>query len=70
MIINTSSKPEFNAAEDPTDRRKVDVLKHNGDQLMHTIQEKVAPGARRSVALRHLETAMMYAVKAVHYPGE
>ena len=70
MKQDTSSKPEFNAAVTPMDRMKVDVIKQNGDDLMHLIQQHVMEGPRRSVALRHLETALMYAVKAVHYPGE
>lgn len=46
----------------------------SGDPLIHEIKsraldlaaaiEKVAPGRRRAVALTHLETASMWAVKA------
>ena len=63
---DTSSKPEFNPSGDP----HIAAIKETGDNLMQVIINNAKPGPRRSVALRYLETAMMYAVKAVAYPSE
>ena len=53
------TNPEFN----PSGNELITEIKQAANALAAVI-EKVAPGRRRSVALTHLETASMWAVKA------
>jgi len=65
-MTDTSCKPEFNPSGDPT----ISMVKASGDNMRKLIEENIKPGRRRSIALTELESALMWAVKAVAYPGE
>ena len=54
----------FNPSKNPT----VDGIKERIEELAAYIEAEVPKCRRRSVALTHLETASMYAVKANSYP--
>ena len=54
------TNPKFNPSGNPD----VSRLKAAGLDLGNMIESLVPPGRRRSVALTHLETTMMWAVKA------
>lgn len=51
--------PSFN----PSGDQRIKAIKEKTNELAALIEE-ISPGRRRSVALTHLETASMYAVKA------
>jgi len=52
----------------PSDNPVVDEIKRRVEELAGYIEGAVPAGRRRSIALTHLETASMFAVKANFYP--
>ena len=52
--------PNFNPSGDPV----VTEIKTRFQALGALIEERVTPGRRRAIAMTHLETAAMFAVKA------
>lgn len=57
-----------NRTFNPSGSAQVDTIKAAFEAIEAVIEMQCPPGRRRSVALTHLETAAMYAVKAVFEP--
>jgi len=54
----------------PSGRAEIDAIKSLGREMQETIEANAPAGRRRSIALTHLETALMFAVKAVVEPDD
>ncbi len=50
----------------PSNNEMVDQIKEQANALAEVVN-KLPPSRRRSIALTHIETASMFAVKAVFY---
>lgn len=48
----------------PSGSSNIDAIKRAANEFAAVIEANTPPGRRRSVALTHLETASMFAVKA------
>lgn len=59
-----------NADFNPSGSAEIAAIKAKGLELEKVIKDAALPGRRRSIALTHLETALMFAVKAVVEPDE
>jgi len=53
----------------PSNNELVDAIKGKANELAAVI-EKLPNGRRKSIALTHLETASMFAVKAIFYTDD
>jgi len=54
------TKPEFN----PSGKPEIDRIKAFAEDMAAVIENEVPDGRRKAIALTHLETAAMFAVKA------
>lgn len=50
------------------DRPEVDIIKRAGIELQRVIEDNAPACRRRAIALTHLETALLFAVKAAVDP--